>query len=115
MTLVKRLQAGVLPLAGVFGAVTLIGLAPGSTRAAPSAVRDVSFGCSNGRVCESAAGWGCCTYRDNHWVCDNNCKPASKEPELQGDECVVGIAPGDPIPDAIRKDLEQSQQAHQLQ
>jgi hypothetical protein len=87
----------------VFAAAVSVAVAPSRGRAAVVPARDIPHACSNPE-CTDAPNWGCCVFRGGVWVCDSNCKPKDKQ-TLDGAEC-IGIAPGEPIPPEIQKDLD---------
>ncbi|HYD52393.1 MAG TPA: hypothetical protein VEA99_07190 [Gemmatimonadaceae bacterium] len=104
MTRSLRLKLASFGGIGVLAATALIAATPAGTRAAVTPARDVALACSN-TECEDKDRWSCCVY-DQGWKCNTNCWPKPSEQIAGGkSECVVGIAPGDPIPDHIARDL----------
>lgn len=86
-----------MALAALFAAV------PRTTQAAEA--RDLAFTCPG--VCETASAWQCCIIVNDRWQCSLDCKPKTNE-SLNASEC-IGVAPGQPIPESIQRDLERQQ------
>lgn len=95
----KQLLAAVIST--VAAGVVIIS-APSRTNAAVVASRDIAHSTA-ASACMARSGWQCCVWV-GYWSCASNSAPKTLAVGLSP-EC-VGIAPGEPIPDEIQKDID---------
>ena len=102
MSITKRMKVRVLATASAFllAGAAFLGLTPSGVRAASLQPHDIAL--TRMPECEAASGWTCCVWR-GYWECQNNAKPKES---LKGTPECIAVAPGDPIPTEIQRDLD---------
>jgi hypothetical protein len=100
MKISKGTKVLVASVSCIVGAATFIAATPKGSDAAVVPARDVATTAED--VCEPKLRWQCCVWV-GYWSCTNNSWPKQT---YQGSSECIGIAPGDPIPAEIQKDLD---------